>query len=130
MAHHPVRARRRHRRTHDRGIVAKYPRHRVMLALAVALTLGNTLTLLAPTFELVAASRVLAGLPHGAYFGIGALVAADVMGPGNRAKGVAFVLTGSRSPTWWACRWAPSSDSASGGGSRSSSSPSSSRSPR
>jgi DHA1 family inner membrane transport protein len=65
-----------------------------MLALAVALTLGNTLTLLAPTFELVAASRVLAGLPHGAYFGIGALVAADVMGPGNRAKGVAFVLTG------------------------------------
>ena len=76
------------------GIVAKYPRHRVMLALAAALTLGNTLTLLAPTFELVAASRVLAGLPHGAYFGIGALVAADVMGPGNRAKGVAFVLTG------------------------------------
>ncbi len=76
------------------GAVAKYPRHRVMLALAAALTLGNTLTLLAPTFELVAASRVLAGLPHGAYFGIGALVAADVMGPGNRAKGVAFVLTG------------------------------------
>ncbi|WP_366125324.1 MFS transporter [uncultured Microbacterium sp.] len=76
------------------GVVAKYPRHRVMLALAAALTLGNTLTLLAPTFELVAASRVLAGLPHGAYFGIGALVAADVMGPGNRAKGVAFVLTG------------------------------------
>jgi len=76
------------------GMVAKYPRHRVMLALAAALTLGNTLTLLAPTFELVAASRVLAGLPHGAYFGIGALVAADVMGPGNRAKGVAFVLTG------------------------------------
>lgn len=76
------------------AFVAKYPRHRVMLALAAALTLGNTLTLLAPTFELVAASRVLAGLPHGAYFGIGALVAADVMGPGNRAKGVAFVLTG------------------------------------
>ncbi|WP_433721297.1 MFS transporter [Microbacterium laevaniformans] len=76
------------------GVVAKYPRHRVMLALAAALTLGNTLTLLAPTFELVAASRVLAGPPHGAYFGIGALVAADVMGPGNRAKGVAFVLTG------------------------------------
>ncbi|KXC04617.1 MFS transporter [Microbacterium hominis] len=76
------------------GAVAKYPRHRVMLALAAALTVGNALTLVAPTFELVAASRVLAGLPHGAYFGIGALVAADVMGPGNRAKGVAFVLTG------------------------------------
>ncbi|SFR99806.1 MFS transporter, DHA1 family, arabinose polymer transporter [Microbacterium sp. cf046] len=76
------------------GSVAKYPRHRVMIALALALTLFNGLTVILPTFELVAASRFLAGLPHGAYFGIGALVAADVLGPGNRAKGVAFVLTG------------------------------------
>ncbi|MGZ0711377.1 MFS transporter (plasmid) [Coraliomargarita sp. W4R53] len=76
------------------GSVAKYPRHRVMIVLALALTVFNALTFILPTFELVAASRFLAGLPHGAYFGIGALVAADVMGPGNRAKGVAFVLTG------------------------------------
>jgi DHA1 family inner membrane transport protein len=76
------------------GSVAKYPRHRVMIGLALALTLFNGLTVVLPTFELVAASRFLAGLPHGAYFGIGALVAADVLGPGNRAKGVAFVLTG------------------------------------
>src|SRR6478736_2201057 len=76
------------------GSVAKYPRHRVMIGLALALTLFNALTVVLPTFELVAASRFLAGLPHGAYFGIGALVAADVMGPGNRAKGVAYVLTG------------------------------------
>ncbi|WP_283205752.1 MFS transporter [Microbacterium sp. 2FI] len=76
------------------GSVAKYPRHRVMIGLALALTVFNALTFLAPTFELVAASRFLAGLPHGAYFGIGALVAADVLGPGQRAKGVAFVLTG------------------------------------
>jgi DHA1 family inner membrane transport protein len=76
------------------GSVAKYPRHRVMIGLALALTVFNGLTVVLHTFELVAASRFLAGLPHGAYFGIGALVAADVMGPGNRAKGVAFVLTG------------------------------------
>ncbi|HYI51910.1 MAG TPA: MFS transporter [Microbacterium sp.] len=76
------------------GSVAKFPRHRVMIGLALALTVFNGLTVILPTFELVAASRFLAGLPHGAYFGIGALVAADVLGPGNRAKGVAFVLTG------------------------------------
>ncbi|MDF2581219.1 MAG: arabinose transporter permease, partial [Microbacterium sp.] len=76
------------------GAVAKYPRQRVMIGLALALTVFNALTFLAPTFEWVAASRFLAGLPHGAYFGIGALVAADVLGPGMRAKGVAFVLTG------------------------------------
>ncbi|MBO9626923.1 MAG: MFS transporter [Microbacterium sp.] len=76
------------------GFVARFPRHRVMIGLALALTLFNALTVVLPTFELVGASRFLAGLPHGAYFGIGALVAADVMGPGNRAKGVAFILTG------------------------------------
>ncbi|RLK47694.1 MFS transporter [Microbacterium telephonicum] len=76
------------------GSVAKYPRHRVMLGLALALTVFNALTFLLPTFETVLASRMLAGLPHGAYFGIGALVAADVLGPGKRAQGVAFVLTG------------------------------------
>lgn len=76
------------------GFVARFPRHRVMIGLAIALTVFNALTVVLPTFELVGASRFLAGLPHGAYFGIGALVAADVMGPGNRAKGVAFILTG------------------------------------
>ena len=76
------------------AVVAKYPRHRVMLGLAAALTVFTALTFLAPTFETVALSRLLAGLPHGAYFGIGALVASDVLGPGKRAQGVAFVLTG------------------------------------
>lgn len=76
------------------GFVARYPRHRVMIVLALALTVFNALTVFLPTFELVGVSRFLAGLPHGAYFGIGALVAAEVMGPGNRAKGVAFILTG------------------------------------
>jgi DHA1 family inner membrane transport protein len=76
------------------GAVARFPRQRVMFGLALALTVFNALTFLAPTFELVAVSRFLAGLPHGAYFGIGALVAADVLGPGKRARGVAFVLTG------------------------------------
>lgn len=76
------------------GFVARFPRHRVMIVLALALTVFNALTVVLPTFELVGASRFLAGLPHGAYFGIGALVAAEVMGPGNRAKGVAFILTG------------------------------------
>ncbi|PCE14893.1 arabinose ABC transporter permease [Microbacterium sp. SZ1] len=76
------------------GFVARFPRHRVIIGLAIALTVFNALTVILPTFELVGVSRFLAGLPHGAYFGIGALIAADVMGPGNRAKGVAFILTG------------------------------------
>lgn len=76
------------------GVVARYPRHRVMIGLAVALMIGNGLAVVLPTFETVGIARFLAGLPHGAYFGIGALVAADVLGPGKRAQGVAFILTG------------------------------------
>ncbi|MFJ4164823.1 MFS transporter [Microbacterium sp. NPDC089698] len=76
------------------GLVARFPRHRVMIGLAIALTLGNGLAVVLPTFETVGIARFIAGLPHGAYFGIGALVAADVLGPGKRAKGVAFILTG------------------------------------
>ncbi len=76
------------------GLVARFPRHRVMIGLAIALTLGNGLAVVLPTFETVGLARFIAGLPHGAYFGIGALVASDVLGPGKRAKGVAFILTG------------------------------------
>ncbi len=76
------------------GFVARYPRHKVMIGLAIALTVFNALAVVMPTFELVGAARLLAGLPHGAYFGIGALVAADVLGPGKRAQGAAFILAG------------------------------------
>lgn len=76
------------------GLVARFPRNHVMVGLAIALTVFNALTVILPTFGLVGVSRLLAGLPHGAYFGIGALVAADVLGPGKRAQGVAFILTG------------------------------------
>ena len=76
------------------GFVARYPRHLVMIGLATALAVFNAAILIAPTFEWVAVTRFLAGLPHGAYFGIGALVAADLLGPGKRAQGVAFVLMG------------------------------------
>jgi DHA1 family inner membrane transport protein len=48
----------------------------------------------APTYGTLMAARFVAGLPHGAFFGIAALVAAHLMGPQNRAKAVAHVLTG------------------------------------
>ena len=40
------------------------------------------------------AARFVAGLPHGAFFGVAALVAAHLMGPQNRAKAVAHVMCG------------------------------------
>ncbi len=73
---------------------ARLPRRRILLGLAIAFTVGTAASALAPTFELVVLFRFLAALPHGAYFGIAALVAASLMGPGNRGRGVALVLSG------------------------------------
>lgn len=73
---------------------ARWPRKRLLLTLLVAFTVGTIGSALLPTFSLVLLARFVAALPHGAYFGIASLVAADLMGPGKRGKGVAFVLSG------------------------------------
>ncbi|MEQ1735030.1 MAG: MFS transporter, partial [Rhodoglobus sp.] len=73
---------------------ARFPRKQLLLACAALFTLGTIASALLPTFELVLVARVLSALPHGAYFGIAALVAASLMGPGKRGRGVAVVLSG------------------------------------
>jgi len=72
----------------------RWPRKQLLLALLVAFTLGTVASALLPSFGLVLVARFVAALPHGAYFGIASLVAADLMGPGKRARGVAVVLSG------------------------------------
>ena len=73
---------------------ARLPRKGLLIALVAAFTLGSLASALAPTFPLVVVARFVAALPHGAYFGIASLVAASLMGPGKRGRGVAFVLSG------------------------------------
>ncbi|MFZ7088545.1 MFS transporter [Curtobacterium sp. RRHDQ10] len=73
---------------------AKYPRKQLLLVLLVGFTLATIASAVLPTFGLVVLARFVAGLPHGAYFGIASIVAADIMGPGNRGKGVAMVMSG------------------------------------
>jgi len=76
------------------AFAARFPRKTLLTVLAIAFTVGTVASALAPTFQTVLAARFLAGLPHGAYFGVAALVAASLMGPGNRGRAVAFVLSG------------------------------------
>jgi DHA1 family inner membrane transport protein len=73
---------------------ARWPRKQLLLALLAAFTLATIASALLPSFGLVLAARFVAALPHGAYFGIASLVAAELMGPGKRARGVAIVLSG------------------------------------
>ncbi|WP_167330141.1 MFS transporter [Rhodococcoides fascians] len=76
------------------ALAARVPRRMLLLALMVAFTLGNLGTVFAPSFNELVASRFVAGLPHGAYFGVAALVAAHLAEPGKRAKAVAMVMMG------------------------------------
>ncbi|ATG55567.1 MFS transporter [Brachybacterium ginsengisoli] len=72
----------------------RWSRTTMITALAVALAVGTVLSALMPTYELTLAARFLAGLPHGAYFGVASLLAASLMGPGSQGKGVAVALSG------------------------------------
>jgi DHA1 family inner membrane transport protein len=76
------------------SLTARMPRKTLLLGLITLFTLGNLASVLAPTYGTLMAARFLAGIPHGAFFGIATLVAAHLMGPKNRAKAVAHVMTG------------------------------------
>lgn len=76
------------------ALAARFPRKTLILWLLVAFTVFTVASAVLPSFGFVLAARFLAGLPHGAYFGVAALVAASLMGPGNRGKGIAMVLGG------------------------------------
>ena len=73
---------------------ARAPRRALLIGLMAAYTLANALTAIAVSFELVTASRFLAGLPHGAFFGVASLVAADLAAPEKRGRAVAQVMLG------------------------------------
>jgi DHA1 family inner membrane transport protein len=76
------------------GLGARFPRRTLLVGLMVAFAIGNLLSALAPTYGLLVGARFLAGLPHGAYFGVASLVAADLAGPERRARAVSRVLLG------------------------------------
>ncbi|MYR06214.1 MFS transporter [Gordonia sp. SID5947] len=76
------------------ALTARMSRRTLLIGLMVAFTVGNLATVLAPTYGLLIAARFVAGLPHGAYFGVAALVAAHLAGPRDRAKAVGKVMLG------------------------------------
>ena len=75
-------------------IAARMDRRRLLLLLMVAFTVGNVLSALAPSLGWLVAARFVAGLPHGAFFGVGAVMGAHVAGPGRRGQAVATMMAG------------------------------------
>lgn len=72
----------------------RLPRKPVLLGLLVLFIAGNMLTALSPDYGTAMAGRIVAALSHGAFFGIGSVVAADLVAPEKKARAIAIMFTG------------------------------------
>jgi len=72
----------------------KVSRKRMLMLLMGLFVLGNLLSAVAPVFGLMLAGRVVASLAHGAFFGIGSVVAAELVAPEKKAGAIAMMFSG------------------------------------
>ena len=76
------------------GLGTRVSRKRMLLISLLLLIAGNALSAAAPTFGLMLTGRIIASLAHGAFFGIGAVVAGSLVAPDRRAGAIAMMFTG------------------------------------
>ncbi|MGO2634102.1 MAG: MFS transporter [Galactobacter sp.] len=76
------------------ALTSRMSRSSLTLWLLVWFVVATAASACMPTFETTLGIRFLAGLPHGAYFGVASLLAAQLMGPGQQGKGIALALSG------------------------------------
>jgi MFS transporter, DHA1 family, inner membrane transport protein len=75
-------------------LAARWPRHVLLMALMVFFAVGNFASALTPGYAWLLAVRFLAGLPHGAYFGVASLVAASLVPANERARAIGRMMLG------------------------------------
>ncbi|KOV85167.1 MFS transporter [Nocardia sp. NRRL S-836] len=72
----------------------RLPRKKMLLGLMVLFIAGNLLSAVAGSYGVLMSGRVVAALAHGAFFGVGSVVAADLVAPHRRASAIALMFTG------------------------------------
>ena len=72
----------------------KYRLKTIMTVLAAIIAIGNLCAALSPSYWTLFASRLISGLPHGAYFGVGAIVARKLAAPGKEVSAVSIMIAG------------------------------------
>ena len=76
------------------GIIHRWTSRRALMVLMGWFTVFNALSGLAPDYSVMMVLRFLSGLPHGAFFGIGAVIAAKLAREGREAQGIAKMFAG------------------------------------
>ncbi|GHB62178.1 MFS transporter [Streptomyces viridiviolaceus] len=69
-------------------------RKKMLMFLMGLFIAGNALSAVAPSFGLMLTGRIVASLAHGAFFGIGSVVAADLVAPQKRASAISLMFMG------------------------------------
>lgn len=73
---------------------ARIPQKTMLALLLVLFIVGNAITATAPLYWIALLGRVITSLTHGAFFGIGAIMAADLVAHNRRTSAIAFMFTG------------------------------------
>ncbi|WP_322103374.1 MFS transporter [Paraburkholderia sp. J41] len=74
--------------------IANVPRKQALMRLIGIFIVGNLLCALAPNYAILMAARIVTAFCHGAFFGIGSVVAAGLVAPNRRAQAIALMFTG------------------------------------
>ena len=72
----------------------RVPRRTLLIALAAIFTIGNLLAAISNSYGMLLAARIVTSLNHGAFFGVGSVVAASLVSPERRAAAVAAMFMG------------------------------------
>ena len=75
-------------------LFARYGKRSALMALMAIFTLGNVLSAMAPDYWTLLFARIVTSLNHGAFFGLGSVVAASLVAPGKQASAVATMFMG------------------------------------
>ncbi|MFF7444801.1 MULTISPECIES: MFS transporter [unclassified Streptomyces] len=76
------------------AVTARMSRRTVLIALMALFVAGNAASAFAPDYDWLLAARFVSGLPHGAFFGVGAVVATGMVAPERRARSVSLMFLG------------------------------------
>ena len=76
------------------ALARKYPLKHILLVLVTLIMIGNICAAMAPNYWVLLAARFISGLPHGAYFGVGSIVAEKLADKGKGSEAVSIMIAG------------------------------------
>lgn len=75
-------------------LTSRVPKKATLVSLLIVFIVGESLAAAAPTYSVLMLARVITAVAHGAFFGIGAVVAANLVSPERKARAIAIMFGG------------------------------------